>query len=164
MIGAANDVPERRFGFVPRYSSFAVIVALNTPSDGARISRPPRHAPGHQLFSAVIPPTVITPSIARPSTAGKRSTTPPRPQPLSMLFPATTKRNFFPFGSGLPFASTPATISRIFFSTMANGTGVASGTPCSRSSTQPLMFTTAVRNFGVAGSQAWRTMALSPSR
>src|SRR5207244_5550907 len=110
------------------YSSVAGSLTLNTPSDGARISTPPRHAPVHQLLSAVIPPTVITPSIERPSTAGKRSTTPPRPQPLSMLFPATTKRNCFPFGSGLPFASTPATISRIFFSTAANGTGDVSGT------------------------------------
>ena len=40
----------------------------------------------------------------------------------------------------------------------------ASGLPMSRSSTQPLMLTTAVWNCGVDGSQAWRMIALRPSR
>ena len=55
-------------------------------------------------------------------------------------------------------------MSRIFFSTAANGTGAGSGIDASFSRTQPLMFTTAVWNCGVFGSHALRMMKLRPSR
>jgi hypothetical protein len=71
-----------------------------------------------------------------------------------------------PFGSGRPAASTPAIISRIFFSTAAYGTTLRAEplVAVRRSSTQPLMFTMPVRNVGEVGSHACLMMASSPSR
>src|SRR5687767_5765762 len=129
------------------------MVALKIECAGASTSTPPRQEPFQAVLYLVMPPTVIIPAMSRPRIAGKRSIMPDDPHPPSMLFAATTKRKRFPFGSGLPAASTPPIMSVIFFSTDAYVTipGEDLLVALRVSSTQPLMLMIAVRKFGEAG-------------